>query len=120
MPLTRELQRESWSDYLDGISQELLNEAVWIAVTEPAGAPVVEARQLALQALCYDRRDDVFEVAAARGGPRMPSVLRHLIDHPTRIAVDSATSMAPTLIEIDDAEGVRTVITIRRAAPLTG
>jgi hypothetical protein len=67
---------------------------------------------MALQAVGYDRRDDVFEVAAARGGPHLPSVLRHMVDHPERIVVDSWTLLAPMTISVDGRDGVRTVIKI--------
>ena len=120
MLVIRDLLRASWSEYLDAVSDELRNEAVSIAVGDPASPFVLEAGHMVLEGLCYDRRNDVFEVAAAQGGPHVPSVLRHRVDHPTRIAVDSPTSLAPTLIEIDDAEGSRTVVTIGRAAAFSG
>ena len=120
MLATTDLLRERWSEYLDAITDELLNEMVSITVIDPTSPPALEANRLALQGLSYDRRNDVFEVAAARGGPHLPSVLRHFVDHPTRIAVDGPGSLAPTLIEIDDADGVRTTITIGRAAPFAG
>lgn len=120
MLVTRDLERETWSVYFDAISDELRNEFVSVLITDPPSPPALQASQLALQGLSYDRRGDVFEVMVARGGPRVPSVLRHMVDHPKRISVDSPTSLAPTLIEIEDAEGVCTVITIGRAAPFVG
>jgi len=120
MLATTDVVPDRWSEYLDAITDELLNETVSIVVSDPASSPTVEASRLALQGLSYDQRNDVFEVAAARGGPHLPSVLRHFVDHPTRIAVDSRASLWPTLIEIDDVDGIRTTITIGRAAPFAG
>ena len=120
MNSARELPSETWSEYLDALSKELLNAPVSIEVTEPAGPTMVEARRLALQALAYDRRDDVFEVAAARGGPSLPSVLRHMVANPIRIEVDSSTSLAPTMIAVDGGNGVRTVIRILRDGAFSG
>jgi hypothetical protein len=117
---TREVAREAWSEYLDAVSLELLNAPVSIEVIAAPGPPVVEAERLALQALAYDRRDDVFEVAAARGGPHPPSVLRHMVDHPARIEVDSDTMLAPMTIAVEGRDGVRTVISIERDAEFTG
>src|SRR5947209_5048305 len=97
----RELAPEAWAEYLDAVSKELLNADVSIEIIEGTEPALVEARSLALQAVAYDRRDDVFEVAAARGGPRLPSVLRHMVDHPARIAVDSWTLLAPMTIAVD-------------------
>ena len=113
MQATRELAQEAWAEYLDAVSRELLNAAVSIAVVAGAGQPVVEEERLALRAIAYDRRDDVFEVAVARGWPHLQSVLRHLVDHPARIEVDSHTMLPPMTIAVDDHDGVRTLITIK-------
>jgi hypothetical protein len=56
----------------------------------------------------------------ARGMPRLPSVLRHLVDHPERVAVDRQTVLAPITIWVDGHDNVRTVITIERNAEITG
>lgn len=118
MDTTFELAPETWSRYFDEVGTELLNADVSIEVIA-AGERQLEASRLALQALSYDRRDDVFEVAGARGSAHLPSVVRHLVDHPERIAVDS-TAMAPTKITVDDRDGVRTVVTIERSAAFAG
>jgi hypothetical protein len=55
----------------------------------------------------------VFE-GRARGGTRLPRALRHLIDHPARIEVDSHTLLAPMTIAVDGQDGVRNVIKIER------
>ncbi len=120
MQSTRELAHEVWSEYFAALSKEMLNAPVSIEIVTPAEPPAVEAQRLALQALAYDRRDDVFEIAAARGGPHLPSVLRHLVDHPARIAVDSHTMLAPMTIAVDGNDGVRTVITFPRDPEFTG
>ncbi len=112
MPAHRELAHEAWSEYLDAVSKELLNADVSIEIVQGAQPALIEARQMALQAVCYDRRGDVFEVSAARGGPHRPSVLRHMVDHPERIVVDSWTLLAPMTISVDGRDGVRTVIKI--------
>jgi Family of unknown function (DUF5335) len=80
---------------------------------------MMQAEHLALQALTYDWRDDVFEVAVARGGPRLPAVLRHVVDHPERVVVDSQTVIAPITIAVDARDGVRTVIKIEDEAEIT-
>jgi hypothetical protein len=120
MQATRELSPEAWSEYLDALSRELLNAPVSIEIIPTPEAPVMEAERLALQALAYDRRDDVFEVTAARGTPHLPAVLRHLVDRPARIAVDSQTMLAPMSIAVDDRDGVRTVITTEREPEFSG
>lgn len=118
MDTTRELAHENWSEYLDAASRELLNAQVSIEIIAAPGEPLVEADRLSLQALTYDRRDDVFVVAAAQAGPHLPSVLRHLVDHPKRIVIDTWTMLAPMTIAVDGRDGVRTVVRIEREAEL--
>jgi Family of unknown function (DUF5335) len=120
MDAGRELAPETWSRYLDEVSVELFNAEVSIEIVGPGGASWPEAERLALQALAYDRRDDVFEVAAARGTAHLPSVVRHVVDHPARIAVDSPNAMAPTTITVDDRKGIRTVVSVSRPADFSG
>lgn len=115
----REIHQEAWDEYLAALSRELLNAPVSIEVAPPSGPLMLEAQRLALQGLSYDRRDDVFEVAVARGGPRLPSVLRHLVDHPCRVAVDSPTLLAPLTLSVDGDDGARTVIHIEREADIS-
>jgi hypothetical protein len=117
---TRELAPEAWSEYLDAVSKELVNAPVSIGIIATPGPPVAHAAHLALRALTYDRHDGVFEVAAARGGPHLPGMLRHMVDHPARIEVDSRTMLAPMTIAVDGQDGVRTVITIEREPEIMG
>jgi predicted RNA-binding protein YlqC (UPF0109 family) len=114
MNSARELPTEAWSEYLEALSRELLNAPVSIEVTEESGPTMVEAERLALQALLYDRRDDVFEVAVARRGEHVPGLLRHLVDHPSRLAIDTETMLAPMTISVDGRDGARTVIRVQR------
>ena len=77
---THELAQEAWSEYLDAVSRELLNARVSIEISSGAATQIDEAAPLALQTVGYDRRDDVFELAAAQGGTRLPSLLTHMVD----------------------------------------
>jgi hypothetical protein len=109
---TRELASETWAEYFDALGRELLHAPTSIEVVNSSGSAVVEARHRALHALSYDRRDDVFEVAVARGGPHLPGVLRHRVEHPARVAVDNHTMLAPMTIAVEGSDGVRTIIQI--------
>ena len=111
-PTTRDLASETWAEYFDALGRELLHAPTSIEVGDPSRPASVEAKHLALHALIYDRRDDVFEVAVVRGGPHLPSVVRHLVDHPARVAVDSDTMLAPMTIAVDGRDGTRTTIRI--------
>jgi len=113
---TRELASETWAEYFDALGRELLHAPTSIEVGDPAGAANVEVKCLALHALTYDGRDDVFEVAVARGGSHLPAVLRHVVEHPARVAVDSHTMLPPMTIAVYGRDGMRTTIRIEREA----
>ena len=117
---TRELASETWAEYFDALSRELRHAPTSIEVADPSGPANVEVRDLALHALTYDRRDDVFEVAVARGGRHLPGVVRHLVDHPARVAVDNRTMLAPMTIAVDGRDGTRTMIRIEPAPEVGG
>jgi Family of unknown function (DUF5335) len=116
---THELDHETWAEYFDDASRELLNAPVSIEIVGSTTS-MREAERLALQALNYDRRNDVFEVSAARGGPRLPAVLRHFVDHPERVAANTSTLLAPITIAVDSQDGMRTLIRIEREPDFTG
>jgi Family of unknown function (DUF5335) len=120
MQPARAIDAEQWSEYFDWLSKELLNAPVRIEIVEASGPPRVQAKDLALQTLAYDRRSDVFEVAAAHGGPRLPATLRHLVDHPQQVLVDSEVLLAPIEIAVDGRDGVRTLIKVARQAEFAG
>jgi hypothetical protein len=115
-----EIERERWGHYFDSLDPELFNSEASVEVVDPSGHRRVEAAGLALQTLTYDRRDDIFEVACAHGAPHLPSVVRHVVEHPTRIEVDSPGTLAPSKIVVDDDRGARTLITITRRGDFGG
>ena len=121
--ITRELPRNTWAAYLEQLTIELRNVPVTIEVTSPQEEDAStgrEATHMALQALAYDQRDDVFEVAAAHGGPHLPTVLRHLVDHPARIEVDGPVAITPRYIAVLGEAGVRTVVRISPEGEFSG
>ncbi len=117
---TYELARERWPHYLDELSKALLHEPVSIEIIGDPTHPIVQASHLALLALTYDRHDDAIEISVARGGPHLPGVLRHLIEHPARVCLDSHWMQAPITIAIDGSDNVRTVVAIGHEPQITG
>lgn len=120
MEAVREISQEGWSEYFDSLSKELLGAPVSIEIRDASEPPAVEARRLPLQTLTYDRRGDVFEVAAGRNGAHLPSVLRHFVDHPQRVFVDNEVMLAPITISVEASDGGRTLIRIEYEPEFTG
>src|ERR1022692_3435692 len=109
---TRELAHETWSEYFDAVSKELLNAQISIEIGDAPDPTRIETEPLTLHELTYDGRGDVFEVAATPCGSQARSVRRHLVEHPERVLVDSRTVLAPLTITVDVKDGLRAVITI--------
>jgi hypothetical protein len=73
---------------------------------------------MSLQAISYDPRDDVLEVAVGGRGVRYPIVLRHFISNPKTISVEETGEPDPAAIEVTDPSGVRTLIRLFEAPAL--
>ncbi len=114
MDYSRELANETWSEYFDAVNTEMPGAEVSIEISPRPGRSMVEAGRLALQTLTYDRLGNVIEVSLARGGPRVPSVLRHIVDRPARVEVDTPVLLAPMTIAVHGSDGARTLIRIAR------
>jgi hypothetical protein len=76
--------------------------------------PATGTGPMALHAISYDHRSDTIAVSAACNGEQVPTVLRHLVDHPARVAVDNWTLLAPMTITVDGRDGARMMIRIER------
>ena len=111
METTRDIAPDTWSEYFDAVSRELMNAPVSIEIVDASGPPTIEASHLDLHALTYDRQDDMFEVEVARRSAHLP-VVHHLVDKPERVTVDSWTMLAPLTITVYRRDGVRTLIRI--------
>lgn len=116
---TTEVHPADWSGFFERVMSELPTMWVTIEVEAPAIGHQIEARDLVLEGLNYDLRDDTFEIVAFHPGPTSRAVLRHMIEHPARINVDSPTGILPTAIDIESREGIRTLVRLHGAPALS-
>jgi hypothetical protein len=107
---TQELDAERWHEYLDSLTSTVEGMLVTIEVMDEQEGDQLEVERMPLQAISYDPRDDVLEVALGGRGLRYPVVLRHFISAPRTISVEEASSITPTAILVTDGGGVRTLI----------
>ncbi len=91
---------------------------VSIEVEAPGIGHQIEARDLKLEGLSYDSHDDAVEISAFHEGPDGGAVLRHVIQRPTRVNVESPVGILPAAIEIEGDDGVRTLVFLRGAPAL--
>ena len=107
---TRELERATWPKYLDSIASSIEGLLVTVELMDEQLGDQTDIERLPVQAISYDPRDDVLEVAVGGRGTRYPVVLRHFISSPTAISVEESPEGAPTAILVTDPSGVRTLI----------
>lgn len=115
---TTRVHRSDWSSYFERLMTELPTTWVSIDVEAEGIGHQVEARDLRLEGFSYDSHDDAVEISAFRQGPDSKAVLRHVIQRPNRINVESADGALPTAVEIVGADGIRTLVSLRGAPAL--
>jgi hypothetical protein len=116
MPETNELPRDDWRVYFDELSRGLTTTQATVEIDGPELGAQVQAEGLVLSGISYDDRDDVLVVGLSPGGPA--ESLQHLISNPQRIWVESSEGLLPSTIEIEDAEGQRTLVRLQAAPAL--
>jgi Family of unknown function (DUF5335) len=107
---TRELERAGWPAYFDSIASSVEGMLATIELMGEQLGDQTDVERLPVQAIGYDPRDDVLEVAVGGRGTRYPVVLRHFISNPTSISVEEPLEGRPSAILVTDPAGVRTLI----------
>jgi len=102
---TREVPREEWKAFFDELGRSEPVPRVAVEVDgEDVGAQF-ESESATLAAISYDDKDDVLVVGFGDGGEQA----EHLVYNPRRVyALDRDGE--PSAIEVEDAEGTKTVI----------
>jgi hypothetical protein len=114
---TQEIPRDRWRTYFDDLSRSLGAVEATIEIEGSDLGAQVEAEQLLLSGISYDDRDEVLVIALG-GRPGASGDLEHMVQQPRRIVVDSAGAAPPTMIEVEDADGLRTLIELHAVSEL--
>ncbi len=107
---TQELDAERWHEYFDSLTPSIEGMLATIEVMDAQAGDQLDAERMPLQAISYDPRDDVLEIALGGRGVRYPVVLRHFVSSPRTISVQESSSITPTAILVTDGGGVRTLV----------
>ncbi len=107
---TQQLDSERWHEYFDSLTPSIEGMLATIEVMDAQAGDQIDAERMPLEAISYDPRDDVLEVALGGRGVRYPVVLRHFISSPDTISVEESGSITPSAILVTDGSGVRTLI----------
>jgi Family of unknown function (DUF5335) len=113
---TSEIARESWREYFDDLSRGLATTRATVEIEGGEVGAQVEAEGLILTGISYDDRDDVLVIGLSPGGPG--ETLEHLVSGPRRILVESSDAIVPDSVDVEDAEGARTLLRLRPAPAL--
>jgi hypothetical protein len=119
MTTVTEVRAADWAAFFDRLMGELPTTWATIEIEAPELGHQVEARDLLLEHLGYDARNDVLEVAAFHPGPKGRAVLRHHIEHPVAVHTDAPRGILPTAVEIRSRDGVRTLVRLHGAPALS-
>jgi hypothetical protein len=113
---TAELPRDGWRAYFDDLSRGLATLQATVEIDGPELGGQLQAEGLVLSNISYDDRDDVLVVGLSSGGPT--ESLQRLVSSPQRIWVESSAELLPSSIEVEDAEGQRTLVRLQPAPAL--
>jgi hypothetical protein len=113
MSQTQEIAARRWHDELERLTSAHQGDDAAIEVLSDLGAQP-ESEGLALAYLEYDHKDDVVVVAVG-ADPRDP-VLRHVVARPQRIFVSSIDPDGGLALDIEAADGSKTLVTLHRHA----
>jgi hypothetical protein len=120
MSTTTELAADRWQEYFDSITPNIDGMLATIEVMSEELGDQIDVEQLPLQAISYDPKDNMLEVAVGGRGVSHPVLLRHFISNPRTISIEESSSLRPTAILVTDAAGVRTLIRVSEAAAPEG
>jgi uncharacterized protein DUF5335 len=112
MPTARHLPRETWARSLADLTAERRGAPVVLVVDWEAEGEEVEAHDVLLESLAYDERGDAVSVIARRPSPTGFAMLRHVVDKPIAVDVDSPAGIVPRVVRIEGGDGARTIVTI--------
>jgi hypothetical protein len=115
---TNELPRESWRAYFDDLSRALGTVQATVEVDGDDLGAQIEAENLVLRGVSYDDRDDILVIALDAPGD-VRADLEHMVSRPQRIFVDS-DGVVPDAIDVEDADGRKTIVQLHPAPELSG
>lgn len=113
-----EIPRSAWEDALELITKEHQGDEITIEIVDESIGDQQEVSTLPLNAVMYDRKDDVVVIAVGGRSTRFPVVLRHIINHPQTIWVHPPAPATTRALWVVDAEGVETLVRLDRRPEL--
>jgi Family of unknown function (DUF5335) len=83
-----DVARNQWAGFFDRISVDHLGDQVEIEVLDGEFGDQIEIQRMPFESAAYDPREDTVVVTVGD-----PVTLRHMVEHPTEIDVDTTAPM---------------------------
>ena len=109
---TDDLPRAGWQANLDDLTRQHEGHEVTIELLDRELGDEEEVARLPLSSIGFDPKDDVVIVAVGGRDGRFPVVLRHMVENPQRIVVDSHADDGRVALDVVDGDGDHTIVTI--------
>jgi len=107
-----EISKSEWETTLDRMTKAHQGEYVTIELLTEEYGDEYEAELMPFAYLEYDPKDDEVNVGVGGRDGRLPVVLRHAIEHPKKLLVDTIGADVPLAVEILGANDSRTLVTL--------
>jgi hypothetical protein len=115
-PVTQEIPQAAWREYFDDFSKVLPTTKATVEIVGPDVGDQIAAERQLLTGISYDHKDDVVVIGLdAPGG--LPEDAQHLVYGPKKIFVAGGDGLE-TVIDIEDAEGHKTIVRVEPAPAL--
>jgi uncharacterized protein with gpF-like domain len=114
---TQEIPRPEWTAFLDRFSRQ---HEGWIATLEVFASDIgaqEEAHEMLLEGITASFKDSKPETVAISLGNKPEDHLTHTIKDPTRIWLEQTAEGANAALEIESADGAKTLLRFRSALP---
>ena len=105
-----DIAKDSWQATLDRVTNQHAEDDATIEIVGRDVGDQFDAMQLPFAYIEYDDKDDVVIVAVGGRENRLSVVLRHIINRPTRVALQHEDKSA-NAVGVVDADGTQTIVT---------
>jgi hypothetical protein len=115
----RVVSRSDWSALFDGVMAEVEGLPVAVEIRRRGRIARTSAHGV-LNALLYDERGDIIEIAVQAPTPGRIAVMRHLITSPVHVTTDAAIGLLPATVMVQDAGGDVTRLRLEPSPAFSG
>jgi hypothetical protein len=110
---THEIPKSEWRETLDQMTTTHQGEYVTLELLSQDFGDEYEAELMPFAYLEYDPKDDEVNVGVGGRDGRYPVVLRHAVEHPKKLLVDTLGPEIPLVVQIVGGDDSQTLVTLQ-------